>query len=550
MATLRKGRQRNSINKSPLGEILQVPGRRLHALAGIIVCSVPLGPCIFLLYITRPWLGIGAGALCLALLLAGVGLKGKPATWVTVMAAPFWVVVFIAQVIFSPVGWIMNPTFFVLTLVLSGLALETRFVPRMRSNVPVVAVLVLSAFVVKDMMGVSWRASALSALIGAAAVIATIWSAKEKVFSRQSSIMITLFILNIMVYPRAILSFTRTFPLEENRVLSQPGIRTIYDYSNPQEGKRIPSQVMFMARVPGTETYILGPHDPYNELLFLTAGRLGFTGRLQLDGRGGDNCIFDPEDPTVAYVLGRQIFYRVTSSPPRIINSVDLGYSLTPLSILRFNRESNEFLVGRPFVREIFLVDRDSLKVRRTLNPPLRSVIIDAWFDPIGHQILLCAYDPTGWLVSTYNADTLEREKTRHLVGNPLYISTVDSVGRRAYLGSAMTGRVYVLDLDTLSIVRSFYVEVGIRNLNFDQERRWLLASTLSGRELVYDVDRRAVVGNIFLGKQVRWVEIDSEIGKWFSTSSVGGFEIDPDKAFTDGRSVPIEYWKEIFSRH
>jgi len=506
------------------------------------VAAVPAGPPIFLAYLTRPWLGIVLGASCLLFLFLGVGLRKKPTRRLKILSVSFWSFVLAAQIFFAPAGWAMNPDWFFAALILASLAVIPKIGKRLSSFVPVSSVVLASAFTARDVAASSREAVLLAAGVGIAATLATGWLAHRRVFSGLSGLAIALFALNLMVYPRGLISFSVPFPRDVERVLTQPGVRAVYTYRDPTIRDTLPSEVMFLSRVPGTRSYVLGPHDPYTELFLFSPDDGPRSVAIPLGGRAGNNCFFDPEDPSLVYVLGRDDLLRIATDPPGISATLDLGYSLMPLSHLRYDRDDDAFLAARAITRGVYVIDRKSMKVLRSFTLPPWETLSDVWYDPAGNQIFIAGLCPGGWALSTYDKKTLKRKRNVYWPFDWVYESTIDPKGRKAYLASHIWGVVRVLDLDTLETVGRFRLETGLRGLNFDPERRWvLLSSFYEGRLFVYDPARGEVLGSLFLGKRVRWVETDSENGKWYATSSAGGFEIDPEVAFNR---------KPLISRH
>ncbi len=519
--------------QSPWQEMLFKPGKRLIVLFGLGVGLTPLAPAILILYLTRPWLGVLSAIIFLSFLLAGVGLRKQSTPGLTVASIPYWLLVFIAQIILAPVAWMMNPAFCAVAIVVGLAALASRFYLPLASIAPIVGYVLMTALTTVDMIPASATIVLTIATLGFVGTGVLIWLARRGAFVRLSGLLIALFVFNMMTFPRGFMNYKVTFPGDLKKVLAQPGIEAVYTYADPKIAAVVPPQIMFMARVPHTDNYILGPHDPFKKLYLLRPGDPPQLQSLDFGGRGGDNCVFAPDDSSIFYLLGRDSLHRVSTNPLRITDTLDLGYSIMPLSILKLNRETDQFLIGRVGTQYIQNIDRQTLTVRASYSNPDWMFLTDAWIDPVGHQVLLIGCDLTGLVIVSLDMTTLTEKRKSHWPASWISQMIIDPVGRRAYVGSYLGGFVHILDLDSLEHHGKFYLEPGIRSLNFDAQRRWLLAAGhYSGYEFVYDIDRQEIVDKLFLGKRVRWVCVDAISGKWQATSSIGGFEIDPKIAF------------------
>jgi len=292
---------------------------------------------------------------------------------------------------------------------------------------------------------------------------------------------------------------------------------------------------MFLARLPESDIFILGPQKPYHHLYFLRSGDPPYVTTLDLGSRGSDNLAFDPDDPSIVYVGAGNWLYQVSAASPRIIKSVELDRSIHNLNFLHFDSQGDRFFISKDIGDQIFVVDRKTFRIIATIPSPYKTLTDDVWLDPAGDLVLVDSRYFIGRRVDTYDRSTLRQKKTYFWPWDYGFnFSTLDPDGRRVYLASTVTGKVRVLDLDTLTPADEFRLESGIRNLNFDSERRWLLiGSYFKGRLFVYDVDRKKVIGHLFLGSRLRWVHVDAENRNWYAATSVGGFEISPDEAFS-----------------
>ncbi len=527
-----------STSLSPLGELWRFPSRGAEILAAIAISAAPLGPLLALLYLTEIWLGVSAAVVLVALLFAGVGSRQYPSRAVAAAAAFFLTLVAVAQVYFAPLGWMPDPAFFVLALIFAGAALAVRNRRKLLPAVVVAGLLTATASSVFALRSASWTLAAATGA-GGVAVAAALWGlARRRLFARVTPLAIAFFTLDVMVFPRTLVVWEATYPDALARVLAQPGVRAVFSYQRPGANERIPPQTMVLARVPGTETFLISPHDPYTDLLVLTAGEPPKLDAVNIGSRSGDYIFFDPADANAAYMLARNKLLRIDTRRKRIMAATELGVARMPLCVIDYNADADAFLLNRSARREMYVVDRRSMKIRGSCSFPPWSMVDDARWDPVGHQIFAAGVDWRGWLAITYDAATLQQKKiARGWAVDWLVQCAVDPVGRRAYVGSWVTGIVRILDLDTLETVGHIPMEPGVRSFAFDGKRRCLLAASYwRGREWIYDAGQKKVLGSLFLGRRPRTAQIDPENGKWYVTTSVGGFEIDPDLALATMR--------------
>jgi len=508
------------------------PGRYTFA---FFVGLVPVLPPLVLAYISFHALGMAAMGVCLVFLGLGVSVQERPA-WVRGIAVPYWLLVITAQIPFALFGFQTSPTFFFIALALA----LTAFLPipwqRLRRWILVVFVAILGVASAWELWAWSHAASLLAAVFAIVGPMLTLFLARRGVFTAVNRTAVALCVFTALFYTKGYLVYGTHKPLAINRILQQPGVRAVYDYRKPPFDKGFPTRTMFMAPVPGYDMYVVGPHDPYREVLRIEPGAPPIVSRLSIGARGGDQALFHKDTPGAFVMAGRSHLYRIGVDPLRILDEANLGEKKLPLNMVRYDPLNNRYFVIRAYHREAYVVDRASFRLVKTMKAPPYSCYTDGWVDPTGNALILLGDYLPGGQVELYDLTTLALRKKIHLPWDPLTLGVLDDRGRRLYIASLIRRSILVFDLDTLEPQGRLEAEYGIRNLNFDPQRRWLIAGNFfNGDLLVYDADTKQLIGKLFLGKQVRWVEVVPENGKWYVNSSAGGFEIEPDMAFAPG---------------
>jgi hypothetical protein len=111
-------------------------------------------------------------------------------------------------------------------------------------------------------------------------------------------------------------------------------------------------------------------------------------------------------------------------------------------------------------------------------------------------------------------------------VGNGI---AADAAGKQFFTGMPMHGAVYVFDAQKNKFKRRITLEVGIRDLTFDPERRALFAAGyLTGHVFVINADTYQVVDKIFVGRKVRHINWDPGNKRLYVTSANGCLEVNP----------------------
>jgi hypothetical protein len=449
------------------------------------------------------------------------------------LALPYWLLLLGVHLIFMPFARGMAPAYFWLSLLTASAVLWLPFRRKTGPAVLLFSLLVLAVFAALDLRYHSALLAGAFLLALLLAVVVLRW-----LFRRAGSLQVSRFALavavfSVLIYPRSLLTYRFSYPGYLPRILSQPGVRTIYTYADREIRAKIPSQIMFLSRLRGTETYVLGPQKPFHQVLILHAGAPPHVETLELGSRGSDNLALDPKDPGVVYLGAGNRFLKIRTTPLAIVSSLELGRSFHNLNFVQYDARRDRFLLSQDMGRQVFVVDGKSMQMFGSIPSPGWSFTDDVWVDPVGDLVLVdCRYF-VGRRVDTYDGKTLERRRTYFWPWDYGFnFGTLDVQGRRVYLASTNTGKVRILDLDNLTPVDEFRLEPGIRNLNFDVHRGWLLVGNyFRGDLIVYDPARGRVIGRIFLGRRLRWIEIDQENGSWYATTAVGGFKILPDEA-------------------
>lgn len=477
-----------------------------------------------------------AGLICLGAVAAAAWLHRRFSSIARILAVPYWAVVFACHSVLLPMAFSMDPVYFTLSLVAAIIVvpkwfLKKRFVPAAL----VVAVAVTTAAVAADVRFYCRAASVLFVALGAVAAL-VVWRLGQWAPSmRPSRLAVALATLSVLVYPKSFFSYSLPLPGHVPAILSQSGVRAVYSYKDRDVRASIPPQVMFLARIPHSDAYIIGPQKPYHRLCVLRPGSVPRVAQLEMGARGTDNPFFDPSDPRRVYIGAGTSFHLVSLDPLEIIASAHLKDAIQNLSYIRYDPGADRFFIAQDIGDRIFVVERQTLRSVATIPSPSRSLTDDVWIDPVGDAVYVDGryFYLFGRRLDVYDRTTLEPKGTYVQPWDYGFNDgALDPERRRAYLASTITGRIRVLDMDSRAAVDEFSVEIGIRNVALDSRRGWLLVSSyFSGRLFVYDVERGRPVGSIFLGKRLRWVHIDAENGKWYAATAAGGFEISPEEA-------------------
>ena len=503
-------------------------------IATAAIYAIPWAPIIGQLIVSQHYPVAVVGLFSVAATLAGLWVRAKAPRVARILSAAYWLALFGVNFVFGYFARWADPAYFWMAIALAAAGFASLRRPPLFSVVLLFSTVLTFGVLAYDLFFSD--KTLVAACIGlAVGVLALIWWLVRRGrllhFSRWA---VAFGIFGALIYPRGFVSYSFVFPGHLSQVLSQPGVTAVYDYTNPKNRDEFCTQTMYLARVPGRQTLVAGPQNPCRRLIRLDPGPSPVFAFLDLGGRGGDNVAFDPTDANLAYVVALSDLLKVSVNPLRELARLNLIQSARNLNFIQYDPKTDRLYVSQDYGGNIWVVDRPSFRLVTSIPSAEGAVTDDVWIDDVGRQVFVSGTYKVGWRVDTYDLSTLARKNTYLRPWDiGFHFSTIDPVGRRAYLGSTTTGRVWVLDLDSLKEKGSFRLEVGLRNLNFDPFRRWvLIGGYFSGTLYAYDPDRARLVGSLFFGKRLRWVQVDRENGKWYVATSVGGFEIDPNRAF------------------
>lgn len=473
------------------------------------------------------------------LIVGGVGLAaGGGAWWLRrrvprlhlALAVPYWFILLGVHVAFGFMARWLSPLYFWLAV---GLGLAALLPVWRRDKWPAV---VLSAAAIAGALfcAADLRHNSNLAAAGALGVLLPVgaglfYLSRRKRLTLFSRPAMAVCAFAIMIYPAGFVHYSFVFPKLLPRIEAQPGVHAVYDYHRGRLPADFCTQVMYLAKAPGRELFAAGPQNPCRRLNIFAAGEP--IASLDLESRSTDNLVFDPDDPATAYIGTIAELLHVSLDPPRVLRRLPLHATARNLNFIHYDPAGDRLFVSQDYGPNVYVVDRQSFRAVARLTEP-GKVTDDVWLDPVGNLVWVGGTYAFGWRVDTYDLTTLARRQTYRWPGDiGFHFGTVDPAGRRAYLASTSSGLLRVLDLDTLKPIGQTKLEAGLRNVNFDPARRLvLIGSYFRGNLFVYSPERDEVVATVFLGPRLRWVQVDAETGRWYATSSAGGFEIDPEQ--------------------
>ncbi len=340
----------------------------------------------------------------------------------------------------------------------------------------------------------------------------------------------------MMTHPHSFVFHRMVYPSLLPEVTAQPGVTAIYDYGDPVVKREIGPQVMAVSRVPGTERFLLTYNMPTQYISVFERGRLDEIQHLWVGNPTSDMALFDPDDPTNAYIGCHDRLLHISTNPLKLLREFKLEKS-KKTNYVHLDRKRDRIFLSQDLGVALTMVDRKSFASAGAIKLDRGFLTLDLWVDSPGDKVVASGPDMIGKRVEVFDLETLKSmgKSTWPLDFSPSFIA-VDSAGRRIYLCSGLYGKVRVLNLENAEVKDTLDFEVGLRNLNFDEKRNLLLVGNyFKGVLTAYDPVARCAIGKIFLGDRLRWTQVDPVSGKYYAASSVGGFEIDPDKAFAVG---------------
>jgi len=258
---------------------------------------------------------------------------------------------------------------------------------------------------------------------------------------------------------------------------------------------------------------------------------------LQINSFASDNVIFDPFDSNIFYSMTTANFLKIRIYPFKAINRIPLNVDNFDPTHIRYDPVSDRIFFSGSWGGEVFIVDRPKFSMVGKMSFSKDYSVHDLWIDSKRRLLFVTGITTKSFRgqLDIYSLDSLEKIKTFNYgqLAFGFHNLTEDNENGHVYIASTRSGKVHVFDIEQMKELEPIHFESGLRNVNYDQKRNLLLVSSYyQGQLIVYQPRKHRFVGRINLGKRVRWVEIDPENYKWYVTSSVGGFEIDPERAF------------------
>ncbi|HPQ68339.1 MAG TPA: hypothetical protein PKW95_04380 [bacterium] len=474
------------------------------------------------------------GAAFLALFVGVLWLNQRAPRWLHIaLLIPYYLVLLTFHVVFGYLARWMDPTYFLISLIISLSLLIPIFGRRFRPIILVIGFVLAALIASLDARAVGgWLFVAGLATIPLGAWF-MIWLCRADRLKHVSSAALVFFLFSLMIYPRGGVNYKFIFPGHVAQVLAQPGIEAIYDYRDPANAERMCSQVMYLARAPESSLFIGGPQNPCRHLLRIDERNLASTKRLDIFGRGNDNIVFDPQDANLFYIGTVDEILRCSVEPFQVLERYKLKESIHNLNFLHYDPTEDRLFVSYDFAPAVSILDRATLNQIATIPCPDNARTHDLWFDPPVEQVMVSSTFFFGWRVDTYDLKTLAHKNAYRWPWDiGFHFTTVDPRYRRAFLGSTATGELRILNLDTLAWEKSLQLEPGLRNHNFDRQRGLALVGNYF-KGILHVIDSRTLteIGRLYLGPRLRWVQIDEQTGEWYCTSGAGGFRIIPEKA-------------------
>ena len=331
-------------------------------------------------------------------------------------------------------------------------------------------------------------------------------------------------------------------PEMTDRVVSQPGVRCLYDYTDMDQP---------LARAVGPSTFWILPdceEDHYLVGTRITARLVRFSPRdpgafawlpLYADRPrdlidGTSDVVSLACDPPVGYFGFRSHLFRLDPSAFRVDRQVSVprrNFASGMVNIIRRDARHGRVACMVDVDRFLYFYDAETLEPRGEMAFPdhLWDFIIDA----DGNQLITSSTGLDGSRVRFYNLDTLALTAEINPGWFFAYVS-LDEAGRRLFGASTISGDLVVVDVDRPAVRARIPVEPGIRYTAYDPHRNLVYVGGYGRGSLAFvDPDRREVLARYELGFRARTVFYSERTRKVTVTSSTGGFEIDPDRAIS-----------------
>ena len=325
-----------------------------------------------------------------------------------------------------------------------------------------------------------------------------------------------------------------------NRVRSQLGLTFLFDYSQRDDPlvKAIGPSTFWVHPVDSGETYIVGtritaklikfsPHEPHSfEQKPLYKDHI-------IDLIDGISDVIGYDDQTRNWYLGYRsrlfrldpVTFQILAEAP--IPKHDIGSGM--VNIIRVDQKNGRVICMVDVDRFLYFHDAE------TLEPLFQMEFTDHLWDFVvdgkGNQIIASSTGMGGSRVRFFDLDSLELKKEIKPNWYFAYI-TLDQEGRRIFGASTVTGDLVTIDIDRHLVLSRIPVEPGIRYSAYDRKRNRIYVGGYSRGNLSFvDLAQERVTARYNLGYRVRTVFFSEKTQKITATSSVGGFEIDPDVA-------------------
>ena len=324
------------------------------------------------------------------------------------------------------------------------------------------------------------------------------------------------------------------------RIRSQPGLTFLFDYSKEDDPlvEAIGPSTFWVHPVGSGEAFIVGtritaklikfsPHKPHSfEQKMLYKDHI-------IDLIDGISDMIDYDDRTHSWYLGyRSHLFRLNPFTFQVIAETripkhNIGSGM--VNIIRMDRKNTRVLCMVDIDRFLYFHDAETLEPLFQME--FKDHLWDFVVDEKGNQIIVSSTGIGGSRVRFLDLDSLELIKEIKPNWYFAYI-TLDQDGRRIFGASTVTGDLVVIDIDRHSVISRIPVEPGIRYAAYDRNRDQVyVGGYFRGNLSVVDLAQERVTARYDLGYRVRTVFFSEKAQKITATSSVGGFEIDPEVA-------------------
>ncbi|HDH97272.1 MAG TPA: hypothetical protein ENF73_06070 [Proteobacteria bacterium] len=345
-------------------------------------------------------------------------------------------------------------------------------------------------------------------------------------FVRAGAVALALAGLGSSVFA-VILNFWIGVPIGDlDSVRAQSGVEPIIDYSGVGDDpllSQLPyfSDIKFVAESCEPDVYLVGVRRRVSGLLRLNAGNPSDRRFFETPSEIGDNAVVDCESKTIYFGLRSGVLYALDEKTLDVKDKVDLGkpqlgavypgsrrlYVLFDQSgawaaVDRANLRNVRWLAARGFNNGL-LISRDNRRLYHLSNKGVVSI----------------------WSAETL---TLKRSATVSRGALAFLNMALDDGHGRLYVMSMESGRIEVLDADSLDVVGSGEIARGIRFSIYNPANGMLYVANYFSGEL-YEVAPKglAVSRRWYLGPRLRWLELAGDGEAALIASSLGAFRVE-----------------------